>query len=268
MTRTREQIAAERRRREDRRDRFEDRHGASGGRSAVSLLWGFHSVVSALANPNRKVLRLLATENAWRRLEEAGVPRRLAPDIVRAGDIDRLVPEDAVHQGLLLEAAVLPPLDEESLPAEGIVVVLDQVTDPHNVGAVLRSAAAFGAVALMTTNRHSPEATGVLAKAASGALDHVPLALVRNLSDALERLKARGFRVIGLDSEATQDLDTVAISTPLALVLGAEGKGLRQRTAQTCDALARLDLPGPIKSLNVSNAAALALATAHRRTKC
>jgi 23S rRNA (guanosine2251-2'-O)-methyltransferase len=119
----------------------------------------------------------------------------------------------------------------------------------------------------MTTNRHSPEATGVLAKAESGALDHVPLALVRNLADALERLKARGFQVVGLDSEAEADFETVPMRAPLALVLGAEGKGLRQRTAETCDALARLDLPGPIKSLNVSNAAALALATAHRRTR-
>jgi 23S rRNA (guanosine2251-2'-O)-methyltransferase len=267
MTRTREQMNAGRRRREERRDRFDERHGASGGRAGVSLLWGYHSVHAALSNPRRKVLRLLATENGWRRLEEAGVPARIAPEIVRAGEIDRLVPEDAVHQGLLLEAAVLPPLDEESLPLEGVLVVLDQVTDPHNVGAVLRSAAAFGAIALMTTNRHSPEATGVLAKAASGALDHVPLALVRNLADALERLKARGFQVVGLDSEAEADFETVPMRAPLALVLGAEGKGLRQRTAETCDALARLDLPGPIKSLNVSNAAALALATAHRRTR-
>ena len=230
------------------------------------ILWGAHSVEAALANPARVPLRLLATENAARRLAEAGLVRAIEPEIVRPSEIDRLTGPEAVHQGIYLEAEPLPALDEDSLPARGVIVVLDQVTDPHNVGAVLRSAAAHGATALMMTNRHSPAATGVLAKAASGALEHVPIAIVRNLARALARLKERGVHVVGLDSEAEDTLETVAMTTPLALVLGAEGKGLRELTRETCDALARLDLPGPIKSLNVSNAAALALHVAVRRT--
>jgi 23S rRNA (guanosine2251-2'-O)-methyltransferase len=143
--------------------------------------------------------------------------------------------------------------------------VLDQITDPHNVGAIFRSAAAFGATAIVTTQRHSPDATGVLAKAASGALEWVPLINVQNLARGLAALKARGFLVIGLDSSGESDLATLALREPLALVLGAEGKGLRQLTKDTCDHVARIDLPGEIKSLNVSNAAALALYVANRQ---
>jgi len=150
------------------------------------------------------------------------------------------------------------------LPDSGIVLVLDQITDPHNVGAILRTAAAFAVTAVVTTARHSPEATGVLAKSASGALELVPIAIVQNLARGLAALKERGFLTIGLDSGATEDLAALELRSPLALVLGAEGKGLRQLTAQTCDRLARLDLPGAIKSLNVSNAAALSLYIAAR----
>jgi 23S rRNA (guanosine2251-2'-O)-methyltransferase len=216
-------------------------------------------VVAALANPQRKIRSLFLTENAARRLTEENIPTRVEAEIVRPSAIDQRLGPDAVHQGLLAEVDPLASPDIDTLPQEGIVLVLDQVTDPHNVGAILRSAAAFAVKAIVITARHSPEATGVLAKSASGALELVPLVSVGNLARALTELNDRGFLTIGLDSEGGEDLSTIELSQPLALVLGAEGKGLRQLTRQTCSALARLDLPGDIKSLNVSNAAALAL---------
>ena len=164
-----------------------------------------------------------------------------------------------MHQGLLAEADPLPSPDIETLALEGMVLVLDQITDPHNVGAILRSAAAFAVKAIVTTARHSPEATGVLAKSASGALELVPLVTVQNLARALTQLNERGFMTVGLDSEGSENLSAIELRQPLALVLGAEGKGLRQLTRETCTAVARLDMPGEIKSLNVSNAAVLAL---------
>jgi 23S rRNA (guanosine2251-2'-O)-methyltransferase len=186
---------------------------------------------------------------------------------VRPDEIARRLSPDAVHNGLLAEAELLDAPAIDALPAEGIVLVLDQITDPHNVGAILRSAAAFGVAALVTTARHSPEATGVLAKSASGALEYVPVVTVQNLARGLAALRERGFLLVGLDSEGENDLAQTALRAPLALVLGAEGKGLRQLTRETCDHTARLDLPGAIKSLNVSNAAALALYVATTRLK-
>ncbi len=232
--------------------------------SDTVVLYGWHTVTAALANPARHFRRLLATENAVRRLADEGITLPLPPEMVRPDVIAARLTPDAVHQGLLAEADPLPSPDIEELPATGIVLVLDQITDPHNVGAILRTAAAFAVAAVITTARHSPEATGVLAKSASGALELVPIVIVQNLARGLAALKERGFLVVGLDGSAPEDLAAIKLRVPLALVLGAEGKGLRQLTGATCDRLARLNLPGAIKSLNVSNAAALALYIAAR----
>jgi 23S rRNA (guanosine2251-2'-O)-methyltransferase len=223
------------------------------------ILYGWHTVAAALANPQRQIRKLLLTENAARRLADDKIDTRVTPEIVRPSLIDARLGPDAVHQGLLAEADPLPSPDIDELSQEGIVLVLDQITDPHNVGAILRSAAAFAVKAIVTTARHSPEATGVLAKSASGALELVPLVTVQNLARALNELNDQGFLTVGLDSGGSEELGAMTLRQPLALVLGAEGKGLRQLTRETCSAVARLDMPGEIKSLNVSNAAVLAL---------
>ncbi|HYI27128.1 MAG TPA: 23S rRNA (guanosine(2251)-2'-O)-methyltransferase RlmB [Bradyrhizobium sp.] len=232
----------------------------------TAVLFGWHTVTAALRNPARRMRKLLATENAARRLADEKVPTSPPPEIVRPDAIAARLPPDAVHQGLYAETDPLPAPPVEELATTGVVLVLDQITDPHNVGAIFRSAAAFAATAIVTTARHSPEATGVLAKSASGALEHVPLVTVQNLARALATLKARGFLVIGLDSSGEDDFARLTLRHPLALVLGAEGKGLRQLTKETCDHVARLDLPGAIQSLNVSNAAAVALYIASSRS--
>jgi 23S rRNA (guanosine2251-2'-O)-methyltransferase len=202
---------------------------------------------------------LWATENAARRLADSGLSPTVTPELVRPDVLAGRLGADAVHQGLLAEAEPLPSPALEELAPHGVVLALDQITDPHNVGAIFRSAAAFAVTAIVTTARHSPEATGVLAKSASGALEHVPLVTIPNLARGLAALKERGFLLVGLDSSGGADLAAAGVRPPLVLVLGAEGKGLRQLTRASCDVVARLDLPGAIKSLNVSNAAALAL---------
>jgi 23S rRNA (guanosine2251-2'-O)-methyltransferase len=246
----------------ERRERFERARRESlrgSGEDGPVIMYGWHTVTAALRNPARQIRKLLATENAARRLTEESIPNAKRAEIVRPHAIaERLLP-DAVHQGLYLEADPLASPDIETLEAAGVVLVLDQITDPHNVGAILRSAAAFGARAVITTQRHSPDATGALAKAASGALEHVAVISVQNLARGLTALKAKGFLTVGLDSEGDADLTAIKLRTPLALVLGAEGKGLRQLTRETCDHVARIDLPGVIASLNVSNATAVAL---------
>src|SRR5882757_4761305 len=244
------------RRESGRRPAWRDRGASPDG---PVILYGWHTVAAALANPQRRIRKLLLTENAARRLADDSIDSRVTPEIVRPNLIDQQLGPDAVHQGFLAEADPLPSLDIDTLEQQGIVLVLDQITDPHNVGAILRSAAAFAVKAIITTARHSPEATGVLAKSASGALELVPLVLVQNLARALTALNDRGFLTVGLDSEGSSDLGKVELQQPLALVLGAEGKGLRQLTRETCRVVARLDMPGEIKSLNVSNAAVLAL---------
>src|ERR1700680_2154612 len=223
------------------------------------ILYGWHTVAAALNNPQRHLRKLMLTENAARRLADENIALSVTPEIVRPALIDARLGPDAVHQGLLAEADPLPSPDIDELPQEGMVLVLDQITDPHNVGAIMRSAAAFAVKAIVTTARHSPEATGVLAKSASGALELVPLVTVQNLARALTEMNEVGFMTVGLDSQGSENLGNVALRQPLALVLGAEGKGLRQLTRETCSVVARLDVPGEIKSLTVSHAAALAL---------
>ena len=225
----------------------------------LAIIYGWHPVAEALRNPKRKFIRLLATENAAVRIAEEIGPTRISAEIVSPKDISRLLEPDAVHQGLYLEAKPLVSPHLETLSSEGLVLALDQITDPHNVGAIVRTAAAFGVEAIVTTARHSPAATGVLAKSASGGLEHVPFLIVKNLAEALITLGDRGFQRIGLDSSGETELNAFKPSRPLVLVLGAEGKGLRQRTRDCCDVVARLTMPGEIKSLNVSNAAAISL---------
>lgn len=231
-----------------------------------TILYGWHPVVSALQNPKRRLRRLLLTENAARRLTEEGITPKPAPELVRPEEIDRLLTADAVHQGLYAEFDPLPAPELEEIEP-GLILVLDQITDPHNFGAIVRSAAAFDVKAIVTTARHSPDATGVLAKSASGGLEHVPLVLVQNLARAMNELKSSGWQLVGLAEEGDADIGGAKLRKPLALVLGAEGKGLRQLTRETCDLVVRLDLPGAIKSLNVSNAAALALYAASHALK-
>jgi 23S rRNA (guanosine2251-2'-O)-methyltransferase len=247
----------------DRRERFERARRESLRPEDLSVLYGWHTVKAALENPARKTRRLLATENAARRLAEEGVAA--SPDIVRPAAIAERLSPDAVHQGLYLETDPLPAPDIAGVAAGATVLVLDQITDPHNVGAILRTAAGFDVAAVITTARHSPEATGALAKAASGALEYVPIVTVQNLARAMAELKERGYLLVGLDSSGDADLGDLPLRAPLAFVLGAEGKGLRQLTRENCDHLGRLELPGRIKSLNVSNAAALALYVASKR---
>jgi 23S rRNA (guanosine2251-2'-O)-methyltransferase len=228
-------------------------------------LYGLHTVRAAIDNPRRTIVRMFATRNALERLgvsDPGALPFPVEP--VEPRDIDRITGSEAVHQGVVVEAMPLKPKPLANLADTPLVVVLDQVTDPHNVGAVIRSAVAFGAGALVVTARHSPQESGVLAKAASGALEHIDMIEVRNLADALGELHAAGFQTIGLDSDGNQPFEAALSGDRIALVLGAEGKGLRQKTRETVNAVARLDMPGPIRSLNVSNAAAVSLYAAGR----
>ena len=232
----------------------------------LALLYGYHTVREALRAGRRKLLRLHATVAAAERLAPEIAACKVALSIASPEDIARALPADAVHQGLLLEARHLPFIDVSEIEhRSGLILVLDQITDPHNVGAILRTAAAFDVDALVLTERHSPEFSGVLAKSASGGLEHVPIASAANLARALAELGEMGYARIGLDSDGAESLAVLPLSAPLALVLGAEGKGLRRLTRERCDAIARLDLPGKVKSLNVSNACAIALSIARSR---
>lgn len=224
------------------------------------LIYGAHPVAAALQNEKRKVVKLWATENGLLRLREEISDLKIEAELVHPRLLDHLLKsKDAVHQGMVLEAKPLrqPHLDEIS--RDGLVVVLDQVTDPHNVGAIMRSCVAFGATAIVTTTRNAAETNGAFFKAASGAYEWIPYVTVTNLARALDELKSYGFTTLGLDSAAEENIETLNLARPLALVLGAEGKGMRQLTRDSCDVVARLDMPGKIKSLNVSIAAAVSL---------
>ena len=238
-------------------------------------IYGYHPAAAALANPARKILRVVATAEAAERLRNDGS----VPDenlrhthIAARRDIDTLVGEDAVHQGV---AVLARPLDHDLADVlealaereNACLVLLDQVTDPHNVGAVLRSAAAFGATAVIAPDRHAPEETGVMAKAASGALDKIAYVKTVNLVRAIEIIKENRFWLVGLDAAADKDLAEIALAGRIALVLGAEGEGMRRLVSEHCDHLARLPISPTMESLNVSNAAAVALYEKTRQQK-
>ncbi len=236
-----------------------DRHNRPDSKSV--RLWGRHAVIAALANPHRTMLRMWATREA---LAELDIPAVLPITPSGPGDLALLVPHGAPHQGMVAEAAPLPDrfLDEFREPDDDdrrAILVLDQVTDPQNVGAILRSAAAFDAVAVVTQDRHSPPESGTIARAASGALETVPWVRVVNLSRALDELAESGYWRIGLAGEASETLASALEKTRPALVLGAEGPGMRHNTGSHCDQLARLPISPRMESLNVSNAAAIAL---------
>jgi 23S rRNA (guanosine2251-2'-O)-methyltransferase len=237
--------------------------------SGGDWIWGRHAVVAALANPARAPFkRLLATPEAQKTLQSDPSVRGLLIasgltfEVSGSNEIARLLPQGSVHQGLALSAQPLEPLglDDVADPAQGLLVMLDQVTDPQNVGAVFRSAAAFGAQGVILQDRHAPGFSGAMVKAAAGAIERVPEVRVVNLARALERLGDLGWRTIGLDGDAPNTLSAVLEGgQPTVLVLGSEGEGLRRLVGEHCDVLARIPMPGRFDSLNVSAAAAVAL---------
>ena len=237
--------------------------GQSGPQGGANWLWGTHAVAAAIANPRRRCHELLATENAAQRLGRKG----LAPTIVTVKDIDARLPRGAVHQGLALRADPLDPLSLGELIDTGTdrIAVLDQVSDPHNLGAIYRSAAAFGFGGLILQTRNAPEVTGVAAKSAAGAIETVAEARVVNIARALDELSDAGFHTVGLAGEGQRLLaDAVAGAAKLAIVLGAEGPGLRPAVAKACAELAHIPISPAMESLNVSNAAAIAFYESQR----
>ena len=233
----------------------------------MEWIYGKHAVEAALDNPQRRSDRLVATAEAANRLR-SDFPS-LKPKILKRAELDALLPEQAVHQGIALLTSPLQATAIEDLltglGTQAIVVVLDQVTDPQNVGAILRSAAAFKGIGVVVQDRGTPPSVGALTKAASGALDILPLVRVTNLVRALDQLKNAGFWRIGFDGDAVQTLEDVPLNGRVALVLGGEGRGLRRLTRKACDHLVRIAAPGKLKTLNVSNAAAVALYEVVRR---
>ena len=251
---------------------IEKERGKRAAAAETVWLFGLHAVRDALLNPNRQRLRLVLTKNAADRLGDAMAAGGLEPEIVDPRRFDVPIDEGSVHQGAALEVKPLAwgSMEDVCLTGSGapLVVLLDRVTDPHNVGAVLRSAEVFGARAVVAPLRHSAPETGALAKTASGALERQPYLRVTNLAEAMEQLRRMGFTLLGLEGDAPQTLAGALAglgTRPLGLVLGAEGPGLRDKTKATCDALARIPFARGFGSLNVSNAAAVALYAAAQR---
>lgn len=235
---------------------------------ADNFVWGRHPVLAALANPARKGTgRLLAVEDRAAELERDGLAHGHRIEVVDAHALERMLPVGAVHQGLAFKVTPLEGvgLDDIADPADGVIVMLDQLTDPQNVGAIFRSALAFGAKGIVVQDRHSPALAGALAKASAGATERLPCARVTNLSRALERLSDLGWRAVGLDGSSEETLEGVLDARPTVLVMGSEGDGIRRLVAEHCDALARIPMPGGFESLNVSNAAAVALYVATQK---
>lgn len=230
------------------------------------IIFGFHAVLTALTANKRRILDLYVTQNSLPRVIDIVKVRGIEPKIVEAKHLSAHLGKEVVHQGFLIEAGPLPDADIADIQnMTGVILVLDQITDPHNVGAIVRTACAFGVDALIVTQRHSPNFSGVLAKIASGGLEHLLIVDATNLARALEDLHARGYMIVGLDSLGSESISEITLSTPLALVFGSEDRGLRRLTRENCDAIARLDLPGPIQSLNVSNACAAVLSQINLR---
>jgi 23S rRNA (guanosine2251-2'-O)-methyltransferase len=237
---------------------------------ADGFVWGRHPVVAALENPARKGMgRLLATADRAAELERDGIPNGHKVEVIDSLALERMLPAGAVHQGLAFKVQPLDgvALEDFAEPAEGIIVMLDQLTDPQNVGAIFRSALAFGARGIIVQDRHSPVLAGALAKAAAGATERLPCARVTNLSRALETLADLGWRAVGLDGSSEELLEDALDRRPTVLVMGSEGDGIRRLVAEHCDVLAKIPMPGGFESLNVSNAAAVALYEATKKQR-
>ncbi len=263
-------MASHHERNDGRKGRNQRPHGRFPRRPDVSAedwIWGWHAVEAALANPRREpAQRILATPEKVKQIESR-FGRQPTLEAADNQQIAQLLPQGAVHQGVALRIPQLEPVGLEDFAGGpgAVLLMLDQLTDPQNVGAILRSAAAFGAQGVVLQDRHAPRFTGALAKAAAGALDRIPVARGVNLSRAREELARSGWRTVGLSGDAERDLADVMDGSPVVLVLGSEGEGLRRLVAEHCDELARIPMPGGFESLNVSAAAAVALYEGARR---